>query len=256
MKRILVLAAHPDDDIIGCFGMIKQALEKKEGVKIVYATNGALVTEPGKKAELRKKAIKGCWKDYGLQDLVFLDYAENSTAENINEIFKKLKSMVAEYKPEVILVPAFEGGHFDHDIVNFLVSRVGKKVIEFQLYNNRLNPVKFFKMILREIVNKLPLPFAYWPPDSFIPIRGSKPYYLEMTGRQLKEKQKTYDKYEMITLGEKYKKSIPSLRADQLRELPKHDYTKKPHGVLPLGYEVASKHSFETFKHAMSSLKE
>lgn len=260
MKKTLVLAAHPDDGIIGCFGVIKQALDKKEAVKIVYATDGADDTEPRMKASLRKKAVKECWKDYGLQDLMFLDYAVDSTTkkENVNEIFKKLRSIVDKYKPDVMLVPAFEGGHFDHDVLNFLASRMRQKikVIEFQLYNNHLDPIKFFQIILREIIKKLPLPFTYWNRESFIPIKGSNPFYLGMTKQQIREKQKTYEKYEKITLMAKYKRHIPPLGADLLRELPKHNYYKKPHaGLLPLGYDMAFGHSFETYKSVIKSVK-
>src|SRR5262245_12702319 len=38
--RILVLAPHPDDDILGCAGLIHQAVQQKLPVKVVYLTNG------------------------------------------------------------------------------------------------------------------------------------------------------------------------------------------------------------------------
>jgi len=38
--RILILAPHPDDEIIGCAGVIQRALSQGAQVKIVYLTNG------------------------------------------------------------------------------------------------------------------------------------------------------------------------------------------------------------------------
>ncbi|MFH1888769.1 MAG: PIG-L family deacetylase, partial [Candidatus Omnitrophota bacterium] len=38
--RILILAPHPDDEAIGCAGVIQEAVSKGAGVKIVYLTNG------------------------------------------------------------------------------------------------------------------------------------------------------------------------------------------------------------------------
>jgi len=38
--RILVLASHPDDDILGLGGVIQQAVATKLPLKIVYLTNG------------------------------------------------------------------------------------------------------------------------------------------------------------------------------------------------------------------------
>lgn len=38
--RILILAPHPDDETIGCAGIIQQALKKKASLHILYLTNG------------------------------------------------------------------------------------------------------------------------------------------------------------------------------------------------------------------------
>ena len=38
--RILILAPHPDDDILGCAGVIQSALEMKLPIQVVYLTNG------------------------------------------------------------------------------------------------------------------------------------------------------------------------------------------------------------------------
>lgn len=38
--RILILAPHPDDEAIGCAGVIQQALKAKADIRIVYLTNG------------------------------------------------------------------------------------------------------------------------------------------------------------------------------------------------------------------------
>jgi len=38
--RILVLSPHPDDDILGCAGVIQTAVQRKLPVRVVYLTNG------------------------------------------------------------------------------------------------------------------------------------------------------------------------------------------------------------------------
>ncbi|MFZ2640275.1 MAG: PIG-L family deacetylase, partial [Verrucomicrobiia bacterium] len=38
--RVLILAPHPDDEIIGCAGVILHALKSGAAVKVVYLTNG------------------------------------------------------------------------------------------------------------------------------------------------------------------------------------------------------------------------
>ncbi len=39
-ERVLILAPHPDDEVIGCAGVIQEALASGARVKIVYLTNG------------------------------------------------------------------------------------------------------------------------------------------------------------------------------------------------------------------------
>ena len=39
-ERILILAPHPDDEVIGCAGIIQEAIASGARVKIVYLTNG------------------------------------------------------------------------------------------------------------------------------------------------------------------------------------------------------------------------
>ena len=39
-ERIIIFAPHPDDEILGCAGLIQKVLKKKGKVWIVYLTNG------------------------------------------------------------------------------------------------------------------------------------------------------------------------------------------------------------------------
>ncbi|MGC9066690.1 MAG: PIG-L deacetylase family protein, partial [Candidatus Ratteibacteria bacterium] len=39
-ENIIVFAPHPDDEIIGCAGIIQECLEKQGTVYVVYLTNG------------------------------------------------------------------------------------------------------------------------------------------------------------------------------------------------------------------------
>ncbi|MDD5506660.1 MAG: PIG-L family deacetylase, partial [Candidatus Omnitrophica bacterium] len=38
--RIFILAPHPDDETIGCGGIIQEALSKGADVRVIYLTNG------------------------------------------------------------------------------------------------------------------------------------------------------------------------------------------------------------------------
>ena len=57
--------------------------------------------------------------------------------ENINETIKKISEIIKTYKITTLLAPAYEGGHQDHDVANFIASRFRNciNVLEFSEYN-------------------------------------------------------------------------------------------------------------------------
>ena len=72
MKRILIIAAHPDDDVLGCGGTLAKALKNKAQIKIIFFGEGvtaryqagkensdsALKAIRVREAEAKKKLLK------------------------------------------------------------------------------------------------------------------------------------------------------------------------------------------------------
>ena len=48
-KKIMVFAAHPDDEVLGCGGTIAMHAKKKDIVQIVFFTDGESARFKGKK---------------------------------------------------------------------------------------------------------------------------------------------------------------------------------------------------------------
>ena len=40
MKKILIIAAHPDDEVLGCGGLIKKKIKNNNKVRIVFLAEG------------------------------------------------------------------------------------------------------------------------------------------------------------------------------------------------------------------------
>ena len=83
-------------------------------------------------------------KKYFLQNI-----STRMLKENIEITFEKISEIKKKYKIDTIFCPAYEGGHQDHDVANFICSRFKNKckVYEFAEYNffdNRIRSNNFF----------------------------------------------------------------------------------------------------------------
>ena len=62
-KKILIIAAHPDDEVLGCGGAIIKHLKQKDSVYIMFLTNGiSSRTKNYRKLNDRKKHALNCAK--------------------------------------------------------------------------------------------------------------------------------------------------------------------------------------------------
>ena len=80
-KKILVIAAHPDDDALGCGGTIAKFSEKKSDVFVVYFTDGVSARSNNKniKKEIlgRRKNSDKAAKILGIKKCFYFSYPDN-----------------------------------------------------------------------------------------------------------------------------------------------------------------------------------
>ncbi|MBI4706622.1 MAG: PIG-L family deacetylase [Candidatus Omnitrophica bacterium] len=107
-ERVLIFAPHPDDETIGCAGVIQHALKAGAEIKVVYLTNGdhnqlafivyekRLTLRKGEflhMGEVRRKEAVAAMKLLGLKEnnLVFLGYPDFGTLAIFNRYWQSLK---------------------------------------------------------------------------------------------------------------------------------------------------------------------
>ena len=135
-ERILVLAPHVDDDMIGCGGAILKYLKDGKEVHIAYLTQsnkrGSLGLNSEEIIRERKEEAEAVAKEIGLplNHLYFLSAKDSELLST--DMVEQLKKLMDTVNPDVVFFPSIIDTHADHYAVS-------KKIYELsQAYNEVL----------------------------------------------------------------------------------------------------------------------
>ncbi len=121
--NILIIAPHPDDDILGCGGSIAKHVHAGNSVSIVYVTSGESGDASVPKEDLQKlredEARVGAGV-LGVTDIEFLHMRDGFVEYSLENI-TKIGQLFRIKKPDVLYVPHTQDGHVDHRATHALV---------------------------------------------------------------------------------------------------------------------------------------
>ncbi len=146
-RSALVIAAHPDDEVLGCGGTIAKLVSKKIEVNVVYISNGVgsrIKTKIKFKSELkkRKNAAKISCKILGVRSCNFADLADNQLDKYpLLKIIKIIEKYIKKFKPEKIYTHFKNDLNVDHQIVNQAVVTASRPQ-----KNNSVKSLFFFEV--------------------------------------------------------------------------------------------------------------
>lgn len=117
-RRCLVLAPHPDDEVLACGGTIATRARQSDDVFIVYLTNGrrgAVNSSEDPCARrhaeaLHATAILGVPTDH----LTFMQFEDGHLAEYIDQATEQVRQMVNRWRIDAIFLPYRQEYHRDH----------------------------------------------------------------------------------------------------------------------------------------------
>ena len=169
MKKVLFIIPHPDDEIVGSCCIIRRYIVDKKKIFLFFVTNGVISKSSTwfwkkKKIknmiDIRKKEMKLSVEKLGVKTIYFQNISTRTLKDKIFETYAKIRKIIVLKKIDAIFCPAYEGGHQDHDVSNFICSKLTKycKVYEFPEYNffkNTINCNKFIKNEKNSTIFKL-----------------------------------------------------------------------------------------------------
>jgi LmbE family N-acetylglucosaminyl deacetylase len=112
-NRILVIAAHPDDEILGAGATLIKHTKEKDKVFCLILSQGVLSRTNAKINDVSKlmSESKKAGKVMGFKEIYFADLPDNSfDTVSLLKVVKIIETYLAKVKPDIIYT------HFDNDL--------------------------------------------------------------------------------------------------------------------------------------------
>lgn len=118
IQTALVIAPHPDDEVLGCGGTIARLTSRGKTVDVVIATRGFPPAYSDEQvAEVRAEA-KVAHARLGVRETHYLDLpAAALDAMPQAEINRAVSGVIAKVQPDTLFVPHLGDIHVDHQLV-------------------------------------------------------------------------------------------------------------------------------------------
>ena len=125
-KKYLIIAAHPDDEILGCGGLLIKLSKLKKKIRIVYLAEGVSTRFPGqefsKRSLIHKKkrenACKSICRSLNIKDVFFSDNLCTRLDEYpLINFTRKIEKHIDQFEPEIALTHNPFDLNIDHQVV-------------------------------------------------------------------------------------------------------------------------------------------
>ncbi|HEY3851130.1 MAG TPA: PIG-L deacetylase family protein [Steroidobacteraceae bacterium] len=122
-ERVLVLAPHMDDEVIGCGGTLARHRTSGADVTVVFLTDGrgsgstSLAAAGAADAEIgaiRKDEARRALREIGVEKIEFLDAPDGGLMAAAARLASRLRSRLDADRPQIVYLPFFLEEHPDH----------------------------------------------------------------------------------------------------------------------------------------------
>lgn len=130
MKNILVIAPHPDDEVLGCGGIMNKYAEAGDQVYVLIVTRGTPKFYSDERIDNVRKEARDAHHFLGVKETIFLDFpAPELDTVSISEISKAMAEVINKFNIQTVFLPHRGDIHHDHTIV-FNAGLVASRPVE------------------------------------------------------------------------------------------------------------------------------
>ena len=132
-KVVLVVAAHTDDEVLGCGGTIARHVAEGDEVCVAFMADGvsSRLSATSAEHELRSAAAEGARKILGMHKNFYLNFPDNRLDSiPLLDIVRKLELVINEIQPEIVYTHHCGDLNIDHRITSQAVMTACRPVPE------------------------------------------------------------------------------------------------------------------------------
>jgi len=116
--RILVIAPHADDEIIGAGGMMARSISQGDEVSVCIVTRGAEPLFSKDYMDTLRAETLACHKMMGVKETIFLEFPSVMLEEQRRyEVNDRLQKVIESIEPDEVYIPHWGDMQKDHKIV-------------------------------------------------------------------------------------------------------------------------------------------
>ncbi len=118
MKKILVIAPHPDDEILGCGGMMIENIKRGNEVYVCIVTKGFPPQFNVDRTKRNQADARECHRAIGVKGTFFLDFP-STMLETVprSEFNGRILKLVRDLQPDEVYIPHYGDMQKDHQLV-------------------------------------------------------------------------------------------------------------------------------------------
>lgn len=118
-KSVLVVAAHADDEALGCSGTIAKHIYNGDNVHVLLMTDGVSARSGINDIKKRLASSQAAAKLLKLTSLTNLDFPDNQMdSVPLLKIVKQVEKIIEELKPEIIYTHHISDLNIDHQVTH------------------------------------------------------------------------------------------------------------------------------------------
>lgn len=132
-RKILIIAAHPDDEVLGCFGTVAKMI--KQGFKAYTLILSGGKTSRGGDYHLEKDKLKNEMKKannlIGIKEIYQLDFPDNAfDSIPLLSIVKEIEKIKNKIKPKIIFTHHIGDMNIDHQLTHKAVLTATRPMVD------------------------------------------------------------------------------------------------------------------------------